>query len=146
MVRVPTALERSVDGLGRVFHAFFTIKDVGTGTGQVPAIAHNVVVGGHSGTLKFATDGGRGTTSWGFAHHSLQGGGFVKRLEVGYSGRGPAEAPCCKQAAAARFGWHRRTGACIPPGAKSSTAVPASQANLPISTRICLAVAQAAAR
>ena len=42
--------------------ADLTTKGVGKGTGQGLAIAHNVVVGRHGGTLVFETEMGRGTT------------------------------------------------------------------------------------
>ncbi len=57
----------------RIFDPFFTTKEVGRGTGQGLAIARSVVVKGHGGSLKFATEPGVGTT-------------FYVRLPVG----GPA--------------------------------------------------------
>ena len=47
---------------GRVFEPFFTTKDVGVGTGQGLAIAHNVVTKSHGGHLWFETESGVGTT------------------------------------------------------------------------------------
>jgi PAS domain S-box-containing protein len=47
---------------GRIFDSFFTTKEVGRGTGQGLAIARNVVVKGHKGTLDFRTEIGQGTT------------------------------------------------------------------------------------
>jgi PAS domain S-box-containing protein len=47
---------------GRIFDPFFTTKEVGKGTGQGLAIARNVVVDKHGGTLTFETEMGRGTT------------------------------------------------------------------------------------
>jgi two-component system NtrC family sensor kinase len=46
----------------RIFDPFFTTKGVGKGTGQGLAIAHNIVVGMHAGTLTFETETGHGTT------------------------------------------------------------------------------------
>jgi two-component system, NtrC family, sensor kinase len=45
-----------------VFEPFFTTKEVGRGTGQGLAIAHNIVVKKHKGTLSFVTTLGKGTT------------------------------------------------------------------------------------
>lgn len=47
---------------GRIFESFFTTKAVGKGTGQGLAIAHNVVVTKHRGTITFSSEVGRGTT------------------------------------------------------------------------------------
>ncbi|MGE0786316.1 MAG: sensor histidine kinase [Sandaracinaceae bacterium] len=46
----------------RVFEPFFTTKEVGKGTGQGLAIARNVVVKKHGGTLDFESVTGQGTT------------------------------------------------------------------------------------
>ena len=46
----------------RIFDPFFTTKEVGKGTGQGLAIAHNVVVKKHSGTITFETEVEKGTT------------------------------------------------------------------------------------
>ena len=46
----------------RVFEPFFTTKEVGVGTGQGLAIAHNVVTKSHGGHLWFETELGKGTT------------------------------------------------------------------------------------
>lgn len=46
----------------RVFDPFFTTKEVGKGTGQGLAIARNVVVDKHRGTITFESEVGRGTT------------------------------------------------------------------------------------
>ncbi len=46
----------------RVFEPFFTTKEVGKGTGQGLAIAHNVVVKKHGGTISLETEVGKGTT------------------------------------------------------------------------------------
>ena len=45
----------------RIFEPFFTTKEVGVGTGQGLAIAHNVVVKSHKGELWFDTKDGHGT-------------------------------------------------------------------------------------
>jgi signal transduction histidine kinase len=46
----------------KIFDPFFTTKEVGKGTGQGLAIAHNVIVHKHGGTLRFETECGKGTT------------------------------------------------------------------------------------
>ncbi|MEP6572619.1 MAG: PAS domain S-box protein, partial [Gemmatimonadota bacterium] len=46
----------------RIFEPFFTTKEVGRGTGQGLAIAHDVIVKKHGGTLSFETTEGQGTT------------------------------------------------------------------------------------
>jgi PAS domain S-box-containing protein len=46
----------------RIFEPFFTTKEVGKGTGQGLAIAHNVIVDKHAGTIKVASSPGAGTT------------------------------------------------------------------------------------
>jgi PAS domain S-box-containing protein len=48
--------------VARVFDPFFTTKDVGKGTGQGLAIAHNVVVLVHGGTIDVQTEPGQGST------------------------------------------------------------------------------------
>ena len=46
----------------RIFEPFFTTKEVGVGTGQGLAIAHNVIVKSHNGQIWFDTEEGKGTT------------------------------------------------------------------------------------
>jgi signal transduction histidine kinase len=46
----------------RIFEPFFTTKEVGVGTGQGLAIAHNVIVKSHAGQIWFDTKEGLGTT------------------------------------------------------------------------------------
>jgi two-component system, sensor histidine kinase and response regulator len=46
----------------KIFDPFFTTKEIGRGTGQGLAIAHNVIVNKHRGTLRFETECGKGTT------------------------------------------------------------------------------------
>ena len=46
----------------RIFEPFFTTKEVGVGTGQGLAIAHNVIVKSHAGQIWFDTKEGQGTT------------------------------------------------------------------------------------
>jgi PAS domain S-box-containing protein len=47
---------------GKIFEPFFTTKEVGRGSGQGLAIARNIVVERHGGSLTFDTEVGRGTT------------------------------------------------------------------------------------
>ena len=51
-----------VDVRTRIFDPFFTTKEVGKGTGQGLAIARNVIVDKHGGTLRFESEIGLGTT------------------------------------------------------------------------------------
>lgn len=46
----------------RAFDPFFTTKEVGKGTGQGLAIAHNVVVNMHEGHVSISTEQGKGST------------------------------------------------------------------------------------
>nr|WP_321259289.1 PAS domain S-box protein [uncultured Pseudodesulfovibrio sp.] len=50
------------DVIDKIFDPFFTTKDVGKGTGQGLAIAHNVVVNMHGGNIDVLTEPGEGTT------------------------------------------------------------------------------------
>ncbi len=52
----------SNENLERIFDHFFTTKDVGEGTGQGLAIAHQVIVTEHNGTLAVDSTVGQGTT------------------------------------------------------------------------------------
>ena len=46
----------------KIFDPFFTTKPVGKGTGQGLAIAHNVIVDKHKGSITVETELGKGTT------------------------------------------------------------------------------------
>lgn len=46
----------------KVFNLFFTTKEVGKGTGQGLAIAYDIVVNKHHGSITFKSEMGRGTT------------------------------------------------------------------------------------
>lgn len=46
----------------KIFNPFFTTKEVGKGTGQGLAIAHNVIVERHGGQITFETEESKGTT------------------------------------------------------------------------------------
>ena len=63
----------------RIFDPFFTTKEVGKGTGQGLAIAHNVIVDKHGGTIKVNSAPGAGTT-------------FTIRLPIGGSKAEPESA------------------------------------------------------
>ncbi|MBI5307601.1 MAG: histidine kinase, partial [Planctomycetes bacterium] len=54
----------------KIFDPFFTTKPIGKGTGQGLAIAHDIVVRKHGGTIDFETATGKGTT-------------FVIRIPIG---------------------------------------------------------------
>ena len=68
----------------RVFDPFFTTKEVGKGTGQGLAIAHDVVVHKHGGTIAFDTQVGVGTT-------------FILRLPLGETDGTAQENPLCRR-------------------------------------------------
>lgn len=46
----------------KIFEPFFTTKEVGRGTGQGLALARQIVVDRHGGTLDFESEVGKGTT------------------------------------------------------------------------------------
>lgn len=46
----------------RIYDPFFTTKEVGKGTGQGLAIAHDIIVNKHNGSIEASSDGKRGTT------------------------------------------------------------------------------------
>ncbi|MDQ1656253.1 MAG: two-component system, NtrC family, sensor kinase [Cryptosporangiaceae bacterium] len=50
------------DVADKVFEAFFTTKEVGSGTGQGLALCRSLVVDRHRGTIDFTTEPGAGTT------------------------------------------------------------------------------------
>jgi signal transduction histidine kinase len=50
------------DIAARVFDQFFTTKPVGKGTGQGLAIAHDIIVNKHGGTIAVNSEPGVGTT------------------------------------------------------------------------------------
>ncbi len=55
IIAVPTSntgSDMSGTSITKVFDPFFTTKDVGKGTGQGLAIAHNVIVNKHHGSIK----------------------------------------------------------------------------------------------
>jgi PAS domain S-box-containing protein len=75
----------------RIFEHFFTTKEVGQGTGQGLAIARQVIVDKHKGSLTFETEVGKGTT-------------FIIRLPLapaeagagGVAAAGPSERARCR--------------------------------------------------
>jgi two-component system, NtrC family, sensor kinase len=46
----------------KIFDPFFTTKQVGKGTGQGLAIAHDVIVNKHGGTIALESEPGKGST------------------------------------------------------------------------------------
>jgi len=48
--------------IDRIFDLFFTTKEVGRGTGQGLAIAHDIVVNKHKGNITVESEVGKGTT------------------------------------------------------------------------------------
>lgn len=66
----------------KIFDPFFTTKEVGKGTGQGLAIAHDIVVKKHGGTIRFETVVDRGTT-------------FIVRIPIGnnHQEKGDADFP-----------------------------------------------------
>jgi signal transduction histidine kinase len=46
----------------KIFNPFFTTKPVGKGTGQGLALAHNIIVEKHQGSIQVETEVGKGTT------------------------------------------------------------------------------------
>ena len=53
---IPEAIQQ------RIFDPFFTTKEVGKGTGQGLAIAHDIIVNKHDGQIDFTSTPGQGTT------------------------------------------------------------------------------------
>jgi len=46
----------------RIFHPFFTTKNMGRGTGQGLALCHDIIVNRHSGFVNVTSELGVGTT------------------------------------------------------------------------------------
>jgi len=49
------------ENLDRIFDPFFTTKEIGKGTGQGLAIAHNIVVDKHAGQFLVQSEPAKGT-------------------------------------------------------------------------------------
>mgnify|MGYP003589912104 CR=1 FL=1 len=74
----------------RIFDPFFTTKEIGKGTGQGLAIAHNIIVQKHGGKIDFSSTPGVGTV-FRISLPLLSPANVHQQEEEGFSGQPESE-------------------------------------------------------